>query len=74
MAPQKVLDYLQLVDLKHITIGILGSWAIIEETNELIDIDLLPYPNRQLKTRLRQAFIDIIKRKIEEEKKLKRST
>lgn len=64
-ATKKVLNYLWKMDMKNIKIGILGSWAMIEETHELIEIDTLPYPNRHLKTRLRTALIDLVNASID---------
>lgn len=46
-------QYMNAVDAKKFTFRILGSWALVEETRDLIDIDYLAYPNRKLQTRLR---------------------
>src|SRR5699024_1801768 len=44
-APKKVLDFMYSLDLIELKIGVLGSWAMLEQTHDLIDINRLPYPN-----------------------------
>lgn len=56
---RRVIDFFRMLGTEIVSIKILGDWALIDETRDLIDISLLPYPNRQLKTRLRDAFLDL---------------
>jgi len=66
-APKKVLDFMYSLDLIELKIGVLGSWAMLEQTHDLIDIDRLPYPNRRLETRLRQGLVELMEEKLKEE-------
>ncbi len=66
-APKKVLDFMYSLDLIELKIGVLGSWAMLEQTHDLIDINRLPYPNRRLETRLRQGLIELMGEKLKEE-------
>ena len=51
--PTASLRYMNSVEARQFAFRILGSWALVEETRDLIDIDYLDYPNRKLHTRLR---------------------
>lgn len=55
--------YMNAFEANQFTFRILGSWALVEETCDLIDIEYLDYPNRKLRTRLR----DWIKTQIPEQ-------
>lgn len=66
-APKKVLAFMYSLDLIELKIGVLGSWAMLKQTYDLIDIDRLPYPNRRLETRLRQGLVELMEEKLKEE-------
>lgn len=61
-------NYLKMLGIDTIEIIVLGSWAMQIELGILINIDLLPYPNRRLKTRLREAFTEEMSRRMTEDK------
>jgi hypothetical protein len=53
----EVADYFQLLSIHTITVRLLGDWAAVVEFGYYIDISILPYANRQLRTRLRDDIL-----------------
>ena len=53
--------YLREKGFRSLRLNLLGSWAMIVETKQLIDLELLPYPNRSNKARLKVWLSEKIK-------------
>lgn len=48
--------YLTLLDINRVTLNRLGNWIFDPNFHILVDINLLPYPNRHLKIRLKEWY------------------
>ena len=54
---KELKDDLELLDINKVTLNHLGNWIFDPYFHILIDINLLPYPNRHLKTRLKDWYV-----------------
>lgn len=52
----RLKEHLILLEVKEVTLNVLGNWIYDEMFNILIDVNELAYPNRNLKTRVKKAY------------------
>ncbi|MEI5992320.1 hypothetical protein A5881_003876 [Enterococcus termitis] len=64
--------FLTLLEMNEVTINVIGLNARVENTLEMIDIRYLANPNRRLKTRLRDEFIEMMQDSLNKEKAIKK--